>query len=140
LEAAIADRARPSLIACKTHIGYGAPRKQDTSEAHGSPLGPDETRAAKAKLGWPAEPTFYVPDEVRDFFRARAAEGAALRTGWEQRFAQWAQDNPVKAAQWDAIFTRSVPEDLIAQLLAAAPAQEGATREHGRAILQKAAE
>ncbi len=140
IEAAIADRAQPSLIACKTHIGYGAPHKQDTSEAHGSPLGPDEAKAAKEHLGWPLEPAFLVPDEVRDFFRARAAEGAALRTGWEQRFAQWAQQNPVKAAQWDAIWTRSVPEDLVAQLLAAAPVTDAATREHGRTILQKAAE
>jgi transketolase len=140
IEAAIADRARPSLIACKTHIGYGAPNKQDTSEAHGSPLGPEETKAAKEKLGWPLEPTFYVPDEVRDFFRARAAEGAALRTGWEQRFASWAHENPVKAAQWDAIWTRSVPADLVANLLADAPVGTAATREHGRAILQKAAE
>jgi transketolase len=140
IEAAIAERARPSLIACKTHIGYGAPHKQDTSEAHGAPLGADEAKAAKERLSWPVEPAFYVPDDVRDFFRARAAEGAALRTGWEQRFAAWAHDNPVKAAQWDAIWTHEVPKDLVAQLLAAAPVGAGATREHGRAILQKAAE
>jgi len=139
IDAAIAERAHPSLIACKTHIGYGAPHKQDSSEAHGSPLGPDETKAAKENLGWPLAPTFHVPDEVRDFFRARAAEGAALRTGWEQRFAQWAHANPVKAAQWDAVWTRSVPHDLVTQLLAAAPVDAAATREHGRAILQKAA-
>jgi transketolase len=139
IDAAIADRARPSLIACRTHIGYGAPHKQDTSEAHGAPLGPEETTAAKQKLGWPVEPAFLVPDDVRDYFRARAAEGAALRTGWEQRFAQWAHDNPVKAGQWDAIWTRAVPDDLLAQLLAAAPVVAGATREHGRAVMQKAA-
>jgi transketolase len=139
IDAAIADRARPSLIACRTHIGYGSPGKQDTSEAHGAPLGPEETRAAKQKLEWPLEPTFLVPDEVRDLFRARAAEGAALRTGWEQRFAQWAHDNPVKAAQWDAVWTHAVPDDLVTQLLAAAPVVAGATREHGRAVLQKAA-
>jgi transketolase len=140
IEAAIADRAHPSLIACKTHIGYGAPHKQDSSEAHGAPLGPEETKGAKQNLGWPLEPTFLVPDEVKDFFRARVAEGAALRTGWEKRFEQWAADNPVKAGQWDAIWTRSVPADLVAQLLAAAPVEAGATREHGRAILQKAAQ
>jgi transketolase len=139
IDAAIADRAHPSLIACRTHIGYGAPHKQDTSEAHGAPLGPEETRAAKERLGWPVEPPFLVPDEVREFFRARAAEGAALRTGWEQRFAQWAHDNPVKAAQWDAVWTTAVPDDLVAQLLAVAPVAAGATREHGRAVLQKAA-
>jgi transketolase len=140
IEAAVADRARPSLIACKTHIGYGAPHKQDTAEAHGSPLGPEEAKAAKAALGWPVTPAFYIPDDVRDFFRARAAAGAALRTGWEQRFADWAHENPVKGAQWDAISTRSVPQDLVTQLLAAAPQGEAATREHGRQILQKAAE
>jgi len=140
IDAAIADRTRPSLVACKTHIGYGAPHKQDSAEAHGSPLGADEAKAAKGALGWPVEPAFYVPDEVRDFFRARAAEGAALRTGWEQRFASWAHDHPVKSAQWDAIWTRSVPDDLMAQLLGAAPAETAATREHGRAVLQKAAE
>ncbi|HJQ97622.1 MAG TPA: transketolase [Candidatus Polarisedimenticolaceae bacterium] len=140
IEAAIADRARPSFIACRTHIGYGAPKKQDTSEAHGAPLGPEETKGAKLALGWPLEPAFLVPDEVRDLFRARAAEGAALRTGWEQRFAQWAHDNPVKAGQWDAIWTHAVPDDLVTQLLAAAPATAAATREHGRAVMQKAAE
>ncbi len=140
IEAAIAERSRPSLISCKTHIGYGAPHKQDTAEAHGSPLGPEEAKAAKLALGWPLEPAFYIPDEVREFFRARAAEGAALRTGWEQRFERWAHDNPVKSGQWDAIWTRTVPDDLVAQLLAAAPAGEAATRDHGKAILQKAAE
>jgi len=109
IEAAIADRARPSLIACKTHIGYGAPHKQDSAEAHGSPLGPDEARAAKEKLGWPVEPAFLVPDEVRDFFRARAEEGAALRTGWEQRFRSWADANPVKAEQWRGVWERTAP-------------------------------
>jgi transketolase len=140
IEAAVAERAHPSLIACKTHIGYGAPHKQDSSEAHGAPLGPEETKGAKQNLGWPLEPTFLIPDEVKEFFRARAAEGAALRTGWEERFEQWAHNNPVKSAQWDAIWTRTVPADLVAQLMAASPVEAGATREHGRAILQKAAE
>jgi transketolase len=140
IDAAIADRARPSLIACKTHIGFGAPHKQDTAEAHGSPLGPEETKAAKERLGWPLEPTFLIPDEVRDFFRARAEEGAALRTGWEQRFALWARENLVKAAQWESVWERSVPEGIVSQLLAAAPLTDAATREHGRTVLQRAAD
>ena len=139
IEAAIADRARPSLIACKTHIGYGAPHKQDSAEAHGSPLGPDEARAAKEKLGWPVEPAFLVPDEVRDFFRARAEEGAALRTGWEQRFRSWADANPVKAEQWRGVWERTAPPGVVGTLLAAAPTSAAATREHGREIQQKAA-
>jgi transketolase len=139
IEAAIAERARPSFISCRTHIAYGAPHKQDSAEAHGSPLGPDETKAAKENLGWPLEPTFLVPDEVREFFRARAQEGAALRTGWEARFAQWAGDHPAQAADWSAVWGRTVPSDIVAQLLATAPDTDAATREHGRAVLQKAA-
>jgi transketolase len=140
IDAAIAERARPSLIACKTHIGFGAPHKQDTSEAHGSPLGPEETKAAKVRLGWPLEPTFLIPDAVRDFFRARAEEGAALRTGWEQRFDLWARENLVKASQWESIWERSVPETIVTQLLAAAPLTAAATREHGREVMQRAAD
>ena len=140
LDTAISERARPSLIACKTHIAYGAPHKQDSAEAHGSPLGPEETKAAKEALGWPLEPTFLVPDEVRDFFRARAQEGAALRTGWESRFAEWAKDNPDRAAEWDAIWSKTVPKDIVAKLLASAPDGAAATREHGRTVLQKAAQ
>jgi transketolase len=139
IEAAIADRSRPSLIACKTHIGYGAPHKQDTAEAHGSPLGPDETRAAKDRLGWPQEPTFRVPDEVRDFFRARAEEGAALRTGWEERFGEWASSNPAKAAHWNDVWGGTAPADIVTRLLEQAPDGAAATREHGRTILQQAA-
>ncbi|HEX4822786.1 MAG TPA: transketolase [Candidatus Polarisedimenticolaceae bacterium] len=139
IDAAIAERARPSFIACRTHIAYGAPRKQDSAEAHGSPLGAEEVKAAKENLGWPLEPAFLVPDEVREFFRARAQEGAALRTGWEARFDEWAESRPVQAADWKAVWERTVPADVVAQLLASAPDGDAATREHGRAVIQQAA-
>jgi len=140
IDAAIVERAHPSLIACRTHIAYGAPHKQDSAEAHGTPLGPEETRAAKEHLGWPPEPTFLVPDEVRDFFHARAEEGAALRTGWESRFAEWADANPGKAGEWRAIWNKTVPADVVSRLLAIAPDTTAATREHGRTVLQQAAQ
>ena len=60
---------RPSLICVQSIIGYGAPCKQGSCDAHGSPLGPDELKGAKAALGWPAEPSFFVPDEARKLFR-----------------------------------------------------------------------
>jgi len=72
LEHALADADHPSLIITRSHIGYGAPHKQDSREAHGEPLGPAEAAAAKQALGWPASPPFLVPDEVRERFAARA--------------------------------------------------------------------
>ncbi len=140
IEAAIAEEGRPSLIVCRTHIAHGAPGKQDSHEAHGAPLGPDETRATKEALSWPLEPTFLVPDRVKAFFRERAVEGTAFRTAWEQRFREWRKARPEKAALWDAIWERKVPKDVTDRLLEVAPKGAAATREHGRDVLQKAAE
>ncbi len=140
LEAAIVEEERPSLIVCRTHIAHGAPTKQDTAASHGSPLGPEETAATKEKARWPVSPPFLVPEAVRQFWKARAAEGAALRTAWESRFAEWRSAHPDKAVIWDSITGRKVPADLTARLLEAAPTGAAATREHGSVVLQKAAE
>ena len=78
---------RPSLIVCRTHIGFGLPTRQDTEKAHGSPPGDKELNGAKEKLGWPVEPRFLVPEDVRNHFRT------ALQTGKE------------KEENWDALFT-----------------------------------
>jgi transketolase len=93
---------RPSLIACRTHIGWGSPNKQDTAKAHGSPLGPDEVKATKERIGWPLEPAFLIPDEVLDFYRQVGARGEELQREWEQQLAQWKQANPQLARMWDA--------------------------------------
>ncbi len=81
-----------------------------------------------------------MPETVRAFWKARAAEGAALRTAWEARFAEWRAARPGEAELWDAISSPKVPADLTARLLEAAPTGAAATREHGAAVLQKAAE
>lgn len=140
IEAAIAERERPSLIVCRTHIAHGAPGKQDSHEAHGAPLGAEEARAAKQAQGWPLEPPFLVPERVRLYFKARAAEGTALRTAWEKRLADWRKARPGDAELWDAVWGRKVPEDIVERLLESAPSGPAATREHGRRVLQKAAE
>ncbi len=77
---------QPSLIACRTVIGYGAPKKQGTAACHGAPLGKDEVAAAKAALGWTAEP-FVVPAAILETWRAAGRRGAALRTAWSERLA-----------------------------------------------------
>ncbi|MBR9844130.1 MAG: transketolase [Rhodobacteraceae bacterium] len=85
IEAAKAD-GRPSLIACKTIIGFGAPTKQGTKATHGAPLGEEEIAAAREMLGWPHAP-FEIPGDVRAAWEAIATRGKAMRTAWEGRLA-----------------------------------------------------
>jgi transketolase len=91
---------RPSLIAVRTHIGYGSPHKQDSQKAHGSALGPDEVRLTKEAYGWDPDRFFYVPDEARNHFRAAVAEGEALVSNWEARFERYRDANPEAAAEF----------------------------------------
>jgi len=140
IQTAIDESERPSIVVARTHIAKGAPTKQDSASSHGSPLGADEIRGAKENAGWPVEPTFRIPEAVRAHFKARAEEGAALRTAWEGRFDEWRSKHPDRAKQWDAIWNRAVPEGLTQQLLDAAPTDDDATRSHGGIVLQKAAE
>ena len=76
----------PSLIAVRTHIGFGSPNKHDSQKAHGSPLGPDEVRLTKEAYGWDPDQSFYVPDEAREHFRAAIPAGEDLVAEWEARF------------------------------------------------------
>jgi len=101
LTAARAATGRPSLIVARTHIGFGAPHKQDSEEAHGAPLGAEEVKAAKKAYGWPEDAQFHVPDSVYAFWRGVAAGGRKLRTDWDERFAAWRSANPDGARQWD---------------------------------------
>jgi len=140
IEKALQEPDRPSLIACRTHIAHGSPNKQDTAGSHGSPLGAEEVRATKQALGWPTEPAFHIPDEVRSFFAARAEEGAALHAAWTARFDQWRKDHTERSTLWDATWGEKVPSDITAKLLAAAPQSDAATRAHSGTVLQTAAE
>jgi len=142
LDEASKERARPGIVICRTHIGHGAPHKQDTAEAHGSPLGPEETIATKQSLGWPTEPAFLVPEPARRPYEARAAEGKRIRLEWEKRLADWSKADPDGRAAWDALIERRMPSDLLAQLLTAlpSPAKPDATRNLSGKIIQKAAE
>jgi transketolase len=139
LDEAVENDDKPSLICCRTHIANGSPGKQDSASAHGSPLGEDEVRATKEKLGWPLEPEFHIPSEVKSYFRARAEEGAALRTAWEQRMKKWLGEDEQRAGQWRAIWERKLSGDLTVELMAQAPVGTGATRAHSGTVLQKAA-
>jgi transketolase len=139
LAAATSQTSRPALICARTHIGLGSPGKQDKASCHGAPLGADEARAAKQALGWPLEPTFHVPPEVRAYAEWRKAGRAAEREAWEGRFAAWRKRNPDKAALWDQLHQAAPPAGLFEALLEAAGREAGATRALSGKVLQKAA-
>src|SRR5262249_33936308 len=86
LDEAVKEAGKPKLIVARTHIGIGSP-KQDTKEAHGEPLGAKALQATKEKIGWPLEPTFVVPEEVRALFHERAGDGAKEHDAWRVREA-----------------------------------------------------
>jgi transketolase len=100
---------KPSLIMVRTHIGYGAPHKQDTFEAHGSPLGPDELKAAKEKLGWPAEPMFHIPPEAQALYRRSVETGRKAEEEWNLKFTAYAQGFPQLAVEYKRIMAGELP-------------------------------
>ena len=93
IEEAQKEDNRPSLILCRTHIGYGSPKKQDSFEAHGSPLGEDELQAAKKALGWPTMEKFFLPPAAVDHFREALGKGAEAQTLWKAKFATYKKEN-----------------------------------------------
>lgn len=90
---------RPSLIVCRTHIGYGLPTKQDTEAAHGSPPGDEELDAAKNALDWPTEPRFYIPEEVMGFFQEARIQGLESEDRWNELFASYEEKYTDEAAE-----------------------------------------
>jgi len=138
IDAAKGDLARPSLIRVRTVIGYGAPHKQGRSSVHGAPLGEEELKAAKEFLGWPLEPRFLVPDDVRALWGEVVRGKVAEHEAWKRRAEGWRAANPKKARLLDAHERRTVPADIAARLLDGADASD-ATRKLSQAMLQKAA-
>ena len=136
---AVADEMRPSLIVARTVIAKGAPTKQGTAAAHGEPLGDEELKHAKEGAGWPVEPRFLVPEEVRAHFRALAEEKKKERRDWEERFQAFRRDDKEGARLWDTYFSRGLPPDLEEMLVAAAPPQNAATRSLSGGVIQAAA-
>jgi transketolase len=116
IEAAQATTEQPSLIMVRTHIAYGSPGKQDTAEAHGAPLGEEEVRRTKENLGWPTEPTFYIPDEVLPRFREAVDRGQAWEAEWQARFEAYAAEYPQLAAEWQTAMNGQLPAGWDADL------------------------
>jgi transketolase len=100
---------RPSLILVRTHIGYGSPGKQDTFEAHGSPLGVEEVKLTKENLGWPVEPPFLIPDRARAHFNEAISKGEQAEAEWKQRFSAYAQKFPDLAKELESAMRGDLP-------------------------------
>lgn len=101
---------RPSIILVRTHIGYGSP-KQDSTSAHGSPLGPEDVKLTKEKLGWPSTPDFLVPAEASDHLRAAVDVGKQQASKWEEEMVIYAQKYPDLAKELRSLIRNILPED-----------------------------
>ena len=146
IEAAIAAAGaddRPSLIAVRTHIGFGSPNKQDSQKAHGAALGPDEVRLTKLAYGWDPERLFFVPPEVAAYLGEAAVRGQTLVRAWDAAVDRYAAEHPALAGElrrrldgglasgWDAglrsyavgedLATRQASQQAIADLSGAVP-------------------
>lgn len=117
----MADETKPTLVICKTHIGFGSPNKMDTADVHGSPLGEDEIRLMKRTLDWPYEEPFYVPNEVRGHFQKGNERGQRTYDSWQQIWHSYQEKFAGDAAElkqllsgegktgWETALTEALP-------------------------------
>jgi len=111
MRAAQSEMERPSLIHVRTHIGYGAPNKQDTYEVHGSPLGEEEVALAKHHLSWPLEPPFHIPERALEHFRRAVEQGRQAEADWNASLSAYAEAFPKLASELRYRMYGELPED-----------------------------
>ncbi|MBA3578867.1 MAG: transketolase [Gemmatimonadaceae bacterium] len=111
IEEARAETQRPSLIICRTHIGFGSPNKHDTAEAHGAPLGEKEIELTKQNLGYPSLEPFYVDEGALAHWRKAGERGTAFRAGWDRRHMAFAEAHGDVAAELDRRLAGELPEN-----------------------------
>jgi transketolase len=136
------EQSHPTMIIVQSHIGYGAPHKQDTKEAHGEALGEDEVRLTKRVYGWPEDAHFLVPDGVYDrFAQGIGARGAELNKEWRALFDRYRAEHSDLAAEFDRMQRRELPEGW-ESAIPSFPADEGglASRDSSGTVLNKLAE
>ena len=128
LAAARRVQDRPSLVIVRTHIAYGSPHKQDTPEAHGAPLGVEEVKLTKQRLGWPSLEPFYVPEEALAQWRLARDRGARLEAEWRQQFEAYQRAFPDLAAELERRLAGRLPDGWDTRLPAFQPGEAQATR------------
>ncbi|SHJ14973.1 transketolase [Desulfatibacillum alkenivorans DSM 16219] len=136
IEEAQEDKDRPSLIAIRSHIAFGSPHKQDSSDAHGAPLGEEEILLTKKNLGWPETEPFFVPQEALDVFRQCVDKGAKAEAEWNGAMAAFAKAHPEIAEQFTPIMNGDLPDGWDADIPAFTPEDNViATRAASGAVL-----
>ena len=136
LEEARKDTSRPSILAVRTSIGYGAPGKQDTPDCHGAPLGGEEAAHTKENLGWPTDEPFYVPPEVREHLQELQKRLEGQRSQWERLLEEYRKEYPELAQQWDQWHSRELPAELVQEQQLWNFEQPQATRASSGQVLQ----
>ncbi len=141
ITAAHGEVERPSLIVCHTHIAYGSPNKQDAAAAHGAPLGEEEVRRTKERLGWPPDAQFLIPDEVLKVFRRAVDEGQRAHRAWGALFDRYTKAHADAAAQLKHLWSGEVPDGWQDAVPTFAP-EDGpmATRKASGAVLNAIAD
>jgi transketolase len=108
IQAAKAETTRPSIISCRTIIGYGSPNKEGTAEVHGSPLGKDEVPLAKKQLGWPVEPEFYIPDDVAVQTQICLEKGKQWQREWKKLLDAYKSAHPELFKEFSRVFNNEL--------------------------------
>jgi transketolase len=135
LRAGAEERKRPSLIVVRSHIAYPAPHAQDTAKAHGAPLGEEEVRLTKERLGWDPDQHFHVPDEVYRHMAAVPERGEQLEREWEDRFSAWSDEFPEARLDWDVDHRGEPREGWREALPVFQPGDDLATRAAGNKVM-----
>jgi transketolase len=138
IEAARRD-PRPSLIAVRTHIGYGSPNRHDSSKAHGQALGEDEVRLTKEAYGWDPDRHFYVPDDALRLFREAVGRGDGWAREWQTRMDAYRREFPAEAAELERRLRRRLPDGWDRDLPSFGEDQAQATRQASAAAIQAVA-
>jgi len=140
LDVAVAETGRPKLVIMRTIIGKGSPSKQGSARSHGEPLGAAETRLTKQSIGWPVDPPFFVPDDVRALFAERAEDGKREHAAWNATVAAFERTGGDSVALYRKMMAKEVPANLLEELLRALPTQDAPTRALSGLLEQRVAE
>ncbi len=130
------EKEKPSLIVAWTHIAFGSPNRQDTPEAHGSPLGEEELRLTKEKLGFPPDRSFYIPEEAKKEFAGHAGKVKPEYDAWQMRYREWQEKRPEAYRAYVGQASKIFPEDLRENILTGLKNKDNSTRAHSGNILQ----